>query len=235
MSSTGSAIIGLHESNRRACQFSGPRDFLIHSKPSESHAVVGIKCAPTFSCPNTSQDVFDFIASVDVRTYADRFLLRFREVLSETPCSRCERLLADSIFLADQSAAVHGSGDTNMRGQGDIDRAAEANSSHDPHTTNPGAITGLFSGTSANTSTQSRASQRKVHEASGYTWERDEDAPGYVWKNKKARDEADRAGEALIDKDRIVGRKFMCSYECHQPVLLEAPNFASPFDTEAQS
>ena len=45
----------------------------------------------------------------------------------------------------------------------------------------------------------------KVHERSGYVWEREEDAPGYIWLNKKAQDEYHRAAEALVHREFMVG------------------------------
>lgn len=47
---------------------------------------------------------------------------------------------------------------------------------------------------------------RQTH-PSGYSWIRDEDAPGFGWKNKKATDDYMRAMDQIIDKDRMIGRK----------------------------
>lgn len=44
----------------------------------------------------------------------------------------------------------------------------------------------------------------RTHQASGYQWSRDEDAPGWSWKSKKAREDAARASENIVDKDRSV-------------------------------
>lgn len=41
-----------------------------------------------------------------------------------------------------------------------------------------------------------------VHAASGYRWSREEDAPGYRWKNKKATEEAARAWDSLVGKEQ---------------------------------
>lgn len=46
-----------------------------------------------------------------------------------------------------------------------------------------------------------------VHPPTGYTWSRDEDAPGYAWKNKKAQEEFARAMDQIQDKDRMIKRK----------------------------
>lgn len=46
-----------------------------------------------------------------------------------------------------------------------------------------------------------------VHVSTGYRWSRDEDAPGYAWRNKKAVEEYNRAWEQLVDRDRTIGRK----------------------------
>jgi len=47
-----------------------------------------------------------------------------------------------------------------------------------------------------------------IHQPTGYTWTRDEDAPGYSWRTKKAQEEMGRALEQIIDKDRIVGKRY---------------------------
>jgi len=46
-----------------------------------------------------------------------------------------------------------------------------------------------------------------VHPPTGYTWSRDEDAPGYAWKNKKAQEEYARAMDQIQDKDKMIKRK----------------------------
>jgi len=46
-----------------------------------------------------------------------------------------------------------------------------------------------------------------VYKSTGYRWSRDEDAPGYGWKNKKAIEDYHRALDQLVDKDNIIGRK----------------------------
>lgn len=50
----------------------------------------------------------------------------------------------------------------------------------------------------------------KTHQASGYTWSRPEDEPGYAWLNKKAVDEAARAWDGLLHKDFAVKGMFSC-------------------------
>lgn len=47
----------------------------------------------------------------------------------------------------------------------------------------------------------------RTHQVSGYQWTRDEDAPGYAWKSKKAREDAARAYENIVDKERSVAGK----------------------------
>jgi len=47
-----------------------------------------------------------------------------------------------------------------------------------------------------------------VYKSTGYKWTRDEDAPGYGWKNKKAMDDYSRATEQLVDRDRVIGREY---------------------------
>ena len=48
-----------------------------------------------------------------------------------------------------------------------------------------------------------------THEASGYKWTRQEDEPGWAWKNKKALDEYHRAYDTLIMKDFKIGGEFI--------------------------
>lgn len=50
---------------------------------------------------------------------------------------------------------------------------------------------------------------------SGYTWYKPEDEPGYAWMNKKAMDEANRAYDSLVDREKTIGSKFYHSaYKC---------------------
>lgn len=43
---------------------------------------------------------------------------------------------------------------------------------------------------------------------SGYTWTREEDAPGYAWNNHKAKEEASREFSRFVDKDRMIKGEF---------------------------
>jgi hypothetical protein len=43
---------------------------------------------------------------------------------------------------------------------------------------------------------------------SGYQWRKDEDAPGYVWGNSKAREDAAREFARFVDKDRMIKGEF---------------------------
>ncbi|TID21467.1 Invertase 2 [Venturia nashicola] len=43
---------------------------------------------------------------------------------------------------------------------------------------------------------------------SGYTWTREEDAPGHSWNNQKAKDEASREFSRFVDKDRMIKNKY---------------------------
>ena len=47
-----------------------------------------------------------------------------------------------------------------------------------------------------------------VEKESGYSWEKEEDAPGYSWNNGKAREEAQRAWQGVLEKERRVGNKY---------------------------
>lgn len=47
-----------------------------------------------------------------------------------------------------------------------------------------------------------------VDKDSGYTWEREEEAPGWSWQNTKARDEQNRAWANVLEKDRRIGNKY---------------------------
>ena len=43
---------------------------------------------------------------------------------------------------------------------------------------------------------------------SGYTWEREEDAPGYAWKSKRAQDEYMKARDMIVNESVMVGSEF---------------------------
>lgn len=43
---------------------------------------------------------------------------------------------------------------------------------------------------------------------SGYTWTREEDAPGHSWSNQKAKDEASREFSRFTDKDRMIKDRY---------------------------
>ncbi|KAK8192787.1 hypothetical protein IWZ00DRAFT_265354 [Phyllosticta capitalensis] len=47
-----------------------------------------------------------------------------------------------------------------------------------------------------------------VHAASGYRWEREADAPGWAWKNKKAQEDWFKAEETFVDRDRMVKARY---------------------------
>ncbi|KAK8196576.1 hypothetical protein M8818_006741 [Zalaria obscura] len=55
--------------------------------------------------------------------------------------------------------------------------------------------------------------QLKTHEASGYSWLRQEDEPGWGWRNKKAVDEAARAYDSLVYKDKRIGNRWGDPFE----------------------
>jgi len=59
---------------------------------------------------------------------------------------------------------------------------------------------------------------KQTHPASGYTWTRDEDAPSYGWRNKKAMEDYHRAVDLVVDKDRMIGRE--SHFEASQPSIL---------------
>lgn len=48
----------------------------------------------------------------------------------------------------------------------------------------------------------------QTHASSGYQWEKDEDAPGYAWKNKRAADDANRAWDTVVEKDKMIGTRY---------------------------
>ncbi|KAL1619984.1 hypothetical protein SLS56_009857 [Neofusicoccum ribis] len=47
-----------------------------------------------------------------------------------------------------------------------------------------------------------------VHAASGYRWEREAEAPGWGWKNKKAQEEWAKAEEGLVERERMVKARY---------------------------
>lgn len=50
----------------------------------------------------------------------------------------------------------------------------------------------------------------KTHAPSGYSWTKAEDEPGWSWKNKRFQEDANRAWESLVLKDRRIGSELMC-------------------------
>lgn len=61
----------------------------------------------------------------------------------------------------------------------------------------------------------------QVHQPSGYRWEREEDAPGYAWMNKKAQEGLKQGWDAIVDKDKMIRS------EIYPPALLPAINLAA--------
>ncbi|KAF2154610.1 hypothetical protein K461DRAFT_291536 [Myriangium duriaei CBS 260.36] len=55
--------------------------------------------------------------------------------------------------------------------------------------------------------------QTKVHEASGYTWSRQEDEPGWGWRNKRAVEDAERAWNGVLNKERKIGNRYGDPFE----------------------
>ncbi|KAK3116495.1 hypothetical protein LTR53_003099 [Teratosphaeriaceae sp. CCFEE 6253] len=53
----------------------------------------------------------------------------------------------------------------------------------------------------------------RTHGASGYTWSKLEDEPGYAWLNKKALDERQRAWEVMAHKDNMVKNRYGDPFE----------------------
>lgn len=47
-----------------------------------------------------------------------------------------------------------------------------------------------------------------VHAASGYRWEREAEAPGWSWKNKKAQEDWIKAEEGLVERERMVKGRY---------------------------
>jgi hypothetical protein len=50
--------------------------------------------------------------------------------------------------------------------------------------------------------------EQHVQQETGYTWTRDEDAPGYAWMNAKSREDAQRAYGQIVDKERMIKSMF---------------------------
>jgi hypothetical protein len=48
----------------------------------------------------------------------------------------------------------------------------------------------------------------QVDRATGYTWDRQEDEPGYDWMNKRAQEEAARAYDGIIDKGSMIKLRY---------------------------
>ena len=49
----------------------------------------------------------------------------------------------------------------------------------------------------------------RTHQASGYSWSRADEEPGYHWMNKKAVDEYHRAVDSMVHRDSMVKGMFM--------------------------
>lgn len=47
-----------------------------------------------------------------------------------------------------------------------------------------------------------------VHAASGYRWDREADAPGWAWKNKKSQEEWYKAEQSFVERDRMVKARY---------------------------
>ncbi|KAF2189673.1 hypothetical protein K469DRAFT_723600 [Zopfia rhizophila CBS 207.26] len=59
------------------------------------------------------------------------------------------------------------------------------------------------------TATSSLASSNiHVDEETGYTWAKQEDQPGYEWKNPRAREEESRALDQIIDKGAMIKLRY---------------------------
>ena len=50
----------------------------------------------------------------------------------------------------------------------------------------------------------SKGGQAQQHNPTGYTWDREEDAPGYAWKNKKAQEDYARSWDNVVGKDQMI-------------------------------
>lgn len=50
--------------------------------------------------------------------------------------------------------------------------------------------------------------QPQIHAATGYTWSRWEEEPGYAWGNKKAVDESQRAWEGMVHREGMVKSEY---------------------------
>ncbi|KAF2234636.1 hypothetical protein EV356DRAFT_515020 [Viridothelium virens] len=74
--------------------------------------------------------------------------------------------------------------------------------------TNGVGASGSTTNPRAGGSTTVAAGQIKVHEPTGYQWIRQEEEPGYAWKNRKAQEEAMKMLDQVVDKERMIGAKF---------------------------
>ena len=53
---------------------------------------------------------------------------------------------------------------------------------------------------------------QQQHKPTGYTWDREEDAPGYSWKNKKAQEDYARSWDNIVGKDQMIGSMSFQTY-----------------------
>ena len=68
-----------------------------------------------------------------------------------------------------------------------------------------------------------------THEASGYKWTKQEDEPGWAWKNKKALDEYHRAYDTLVMKDLKIGGELILARSQGCLRLTTADRYGDPF------
>ena len=66
---------------------------------------------------------------------------------------------------------------------------------------------------STNPKPQDTSVKQMVDQKTGYTWTNEEDAPGYIWQNRKAQEEAARAWNGIVDKDQMIGSEFFCPFD----------------------
>ncbi|PNS16189.1 hypothetical protein CAC42_1952 [Sphaceloma murrayae] len=80
-------------------------------------------------------------------------------------------------------------------------------------TSSEGPVTRSAASAAAGQSSAVETQEVKTHAASGYTWSKTEDEPGYGWKNKRAMEEAERAWGSILHKERKIGNRYGDPFE----------------------
>lgn len=81
-------------------------------------------------------------------------------------------------------------------------------------------------------STHAEPAAVMTHPASGYSWSKPEDEPGYLWKNKRAVEDANRAWDSVVLKEKRIGSKCdtQSGHSCSEYSLTFLDRYGDPFE-----